>query len=105
MDCGQTFFNKASAICDSLIYQRILVSVTNKIVKRLIGRKPQLLVSHVRTRGKPVTLLPVALSVMRNDTFCTTTIVRKKRGNVTSNSGDVISGQGVMRNGTTVLLL
>ena len=31
MDCGQTFFNKASAICDSLIYQRILVSVTNKI--------------------------------------------------------------------------
>ena len=49
--------------------------------KTLVGRKPQLPVAHVRTRGNPVTLLTVALSVMHNDTFCTTTIVRKKRGN------------------------
>ena len=40
----------------------------------------QLPVAHVHTRPSPLRSLPLALSVMRNDTFCTTTLVRKKRG-------------------------
>jgi len=34
-------------------------------------------VEHARTRGNPFgdTSLPVALSVMRNDTFCTTVLL------------------------------
>jgi hypothetical protein len=40
----------------------------------------QLPVAHAHTRPSPLQSLPLALSVMRNDTFCTTTLVRKKRG-------------------------
>ena len=76
---------------------------------RTSQRKPK---RHFR-QGKPqmrtpkanpfeVTSLPVSLSVMRNDTFCTTTIGRKKHGKrlhmrtrshlVRAASGDVTSG-------------
>jgi hypothetical protein len=38
-------------------------------------------VTDVTVTWPSITSLPVAMSVMRNDTFCTTTILRKKRGN------------------------
>jgi hypothetical protein len=53
----------------------VLHNISENTRKR--GSKPQLPVVHKRTRGNPfeVTSLPVALLVIRNDTFCTNTIV------------------------------
>ena len=62
-----------------------VTSGENALIGRILRNfRLRMRTPHLREPPSGVTWLsslPVAMSVMRNGTFCTTTIVRKKRGN------------------------